>query len=189
MIQAAQRVHQRLNLTSNIIIRDCVEDDLPHLEWFGWYTGFRDAIRATYRRQERGDASIIVADLQGFPIGQVWVEYGRRNIDAVGYIWALRVIPFLRNNGIGTTLLLVAEQQLRQRGFTWAELGVEKHSRANALYQRLGYQIIGASIDDVTYRTPEGELRRDPIDQWICRKNLRFASSRPVLANVQVETT
>jgi len=96
MIQAAQRVHQRLNLTSNIIIRDCVEDDLPHLEWFGWYTGFRDAIRATYRRQERGDASIIVADLQGFPIGQVWVEYGRRNIDAVGYIWALRVIPFLR---------------------------------------------------------------------------------------------
>ncbi len=189
MIQAAQQAHRRLNLNLHVTIRDCRESDLTNLEWFGCYSGHRDTIRAAFRRHERGDACMLVADLDGFPVGQGWVEFGRRALDSVGYIWALRVMPFLQNKGIGTSILQVAEQMLRQRGFTWAELGVEKHSRANALYQRLGYHIVGASIDDVTYRSPDGELRREPIDQWICRKNIRFPMEDRVSTNEEVETT
>ena len=41
-------------------------------EWFGLFTDHRKMILAAYDSQERGEALMLVAETQGFPVGQVW---------------------------------------------------------------------------------------------------------------------
>ncbi len=58
-----------------------------------------------------------------------------RSISGFGrHIWALRVFPLLRNHGIGSRLLIAAEQLLFEKGYRWSDLTVDKHEpRAPAL--------------------------------------------------------
>src|SRR5438093_11002918 len=57
-----------------ITVRICRREDLPALEWFGLFTEHREIIRETFESQERGEAVMLIADLNGFPIGQVWIN-------------------------------------------------------------------------------------------------------------------
>src|SRR3954452_1668751 len=115
-------------LTLPVAIRACVREDLPKLEWFGLFTRHREIFRAPYASQERGENLMLVAEVNAFPAGQVWVDLVRKRAESAGVLWAVRVFPFLQGLGIGARLIAAAEQALRARGFAYAELGVEKPS-------------------------------------------------------------
>jgi ribosomal protein S18 acetylase RimI-like enzyme len=101
------------------------------------------------------------------------VDLAKRKPERTGYIWAVRVFPFLRGLGIGTILMEFAEDLLRQRGFVQAEVGVEKsNDRARQLYLRLGYRLHCELEEEYSYTTPDGVSARHVVDQWILRKKL-----------------
>ena len=69
-----------------ITIRQCVEADLPLLEWYGLFSHHREIFHATFERQKRGQNVMLVADLRGFPVGQAWIAKGYVPT-AVGLWW------------------------------------------------------------------------------------------------------
>jgi ribosomal protein S18 acetylase RimI-like enzyme len=158
-------------LTLPVTIRTCRRDDLPALEWFGLFAEHREIIRATFESQERGEAVMLVADINGFPAGQVWINLTLKKAEATGALWAVRVFPFLRNMGIGARLLVAAEELLRSRGFAGVELGVEKDNpHARRFYERHGYHVTGTARGEYQYTSPDGAAMQIPIDEWILRK-------------------
>jgi ribosomal protein S18 acetylase RimI-like enzyme len=156
-----------------VAIRACTEDDLPALEWFGVFTPHRQLIRDAYERQLLGEVVMLVAEMNGFPVGQAWIDFVRHAGDSVGGIWALRVLPPLQRTGIGTQLLSAAEMIIGARGRAAAEVGVEKdNSGARCLYERVGYRVVREEYEEYDFTTPDGAQMRVPVDQWILRKRL-----------------
>jgi ribosomal protein S18 acetylase RimI-like enzyme len=144
-------------ISLEIRIRPCRLEDLPGLEWWGNFTAHREIIQAAFDSQEHGEALLLLADTQGYPIGQVWIRFAPPHRDRTGLLWALRVFPCLQNQGIGGRLLQAAEQTLRNHGFDHAELEVERDNpHARRFYERHGYRI--------------AELT--PDEGWILRKTL-----------------
>ena len=83
------------------------------------------------------------------------------------------MIPCPQNLGIGTRLVRAAEPLVRQRGFTTAELGVDKtNPAARRLYERLGYAVVGAEQDSWEYLTPDGGHAVEHSDEWILHRAL-----------------
>src|SRR4051812_19296174 len=57
-----------------VSIRPCMREALPQLEWFGLYTPHREIIGEAFDRQGRGENLMLVAEVNGFPVGQVWID-------------------------------------------------------------------------------------------------------------------
>ena len=149
------------------------EADLEALEWYGEYSDQRELIADTFARQQSGELLMLLAMIGGFPVGQVWIDLVRQRSENTGMLYALRVFSFLRGSGLGRVLVRAAEAELRQRGFTTAEIGAEKDNpRARTLYERLGYTLIGERADPLTYRKPDGDLVETVVDQWILSRKL-----------------
>jgi ribosomal protein S18 acetylase RimI-like enzyme len=162
-----------------VTIRRCRQEDLPGLEWFGMFTAHRELIGTAYERQRLGEVVMLVASVNGFPAGQVWVDLVRPGPPSTGRVWALRVLPVMRGLGLGTRLLAAAEKVVRVRRLIAAEIGVEKHNpRARLLYERLGYIVTREELEEYEYSTPDGVRKRVPVDQWILRKALRAGRRR-----------
>lgn len=158
-------------------IRPCREDDLTTLEWFGLFAPDRPLIRETFDASLRGQAVMLVAEVNGVASGQVWIDLSRARIDRTGVIWALRVFPCLQNLGLGSRLLQAAEHVIRARGLPRAELQVERDNPAARLYRRLGYQLVGEA------RGPD--IDGKPARQSVMRKDLaRLRRSRAVRSGV-----
>jgi ribosomal protein S18 acetylase RimI-like enzyme len=170
----ASNVWAPFTVSFSVTVRMCREDDLPALEWYGLFTEHREIIRETFENQQRGDAVMLVADLNGFPVGQVWINLALKREERTGALWAVRVLPCLQNQGIGARLMTAAEQLLAERGYTGVELGVEKENPgARRFYERLGYRLTGIAQGEYQYTTPDGTPATMPIDEWILRKELR----------------
>lgn len=166
-------VLERATLGVPVTIRLCREADLPNLEWFGLYTPHREIILESFRQQQRGDGRMILADVNGFPAGQAWLDFARRRHLMRATIWAVRVFPPFRGNGLGTRLMLAAERIAQEQGYLEAGLGVDRDNAAVLpFYERLGYVACGNERGRYSYRTPDGSLMRVPIDQWLLRKPL-----------------
>jgi GNAT superfamily N-acetyltransferase len=164
----------RFSLELQLKIRHCARQDLPQLEWFGLYTEHRQLIEDAFQRQQTGEVIMLLADLDGFPVGQAWLDLTARSAESVGVIWALRVFPLLRNHGIGGRLMIAAEQLLLEKGYRWSELTVDKHEpRARRLYERLGYRSLGSTEGLLSYTTPEKKSVALNLQLWILRKPLR----------------
>lgn len=173
MVMFVSDPFQHFTVSMPVTIRLCRKDDLPALEWFGMFTDHREMILAAYDSQERGEALMLVAEMQGFPIGQVWIDVTLEHVHAIGVLWAVRVFPTLQNRGIGTRLMVAAEDILRRRGCTAVELGVEKDNLpAKRFYERQGYRVVADTRDEYSYTTPGGVLVCVPTEQWILRKPL-----------------
>jgi ribosomal protein S18 acetylase RimI-like enzyme len=158
-----------------VTIRRCAEQDLPGLEWYGRFSPHREIIRSAYDAQCRGDGHMLIADVNGFPAGQVWIDLARYRAQRIGVLWAVRVYPFLCSLGIGRRLVEVAEQRLRELGYVGAELGVERDNPdARRLYERLGYVIEREARVAFSYTPPWGGAPvTEKLDQLIMRKRLR----------------
>jgi ribosomal protein S18 acetylase RimI-like enzyme len=83
------------------------------------------------------------------------------------------VHPVLQSCGIGTVLVRAAEDRIRARGLSCAELGVEAgNPRARALYERLGYVAYGSAPDGWDEEAPDGSIRRYETTCVLLRKPL-----------------
>ena len=177
MAMLVSALSQQFTVSISVTIRLCRKGDLPALEWFGMFTDHREMILAAYASQERGEALMLVAEMQGFPIGQVWIDLTLEQEAATGVLWAVRVFPMLQNRGIGTRLMVAAEDVLRRRGCTAVELGVEKDNLpAKRFYERQGYRVVADTQDEYSYTTPGGVLVCVPTEQWILHKALSLAA-------------
>lgn len=172
-------VLDRFELALDVTIRSCVERDLAPLEWFGLFTEHRNIIRATFEAQKRDRALMLVADWNGFPVGQAWIDFVKASDRASALLWAIRVLPALQGAGIGRRLVLAAEEAARRRGFAGARLGVEKdNAGARRFYERLGYRLAGAMAEKSRYTTPDGVRVCVPVDQWVLDKPLTTCRGR-----------
>jgi ribosomal protein S18 acetylase RimI-like enzyme len=167
LAQEPTELRERFSLTLDVHIRGCRSNDLRDLEWFGMFSAAADraAIESAYRRHLAGEEVFLVADANHFPVGQVWVDLTTKRPERTGVIWALRVLPCLQGLGIGTRLIGAAEQAMKARGHATSELGVEKDNpRAQRLYERLGYRVVGENH--------ESDDERGGFWEWIMTKPL-----------------
>lgn len=162
-----------------IFIRQANKDDLIGLEWNGEYKHFRRLYADTYLMAEQGRAIIWIAEIKwrGL-IGQCFVSLkGNRPDVADGvdraYIYGFRVQPRFRNQGIGTQIMKIIEEDLRKRGFQQVTLNVSKENRdARRFYTRLGYFVIGSDPGDWSYIDDQGKRRDVHEPAWRMIKNL-----------------
>lgn len=160
-------------LTLPVTIRFARRNDLPDLEWFGLHTPHREILANAYRMQERGSGALLVAEVNGFPVGQLCIDFIRKRHARRATLWALRVFQPFRKQGLGTRLMAMGERTVLDHGFREAELGVDRdNAGVLAFYDRLGYVPCGTERGRYSYRTPSGEFVQVPIDQWILSKPL-----------------
>ena len=164
---------ETFTVSLEVTIRTCRASDLAGLEWFGMFSEHREIIRSTWEAQERGEALMLVAEVNGFPAGQVWINLVLKQAEGTGALLAVRVFPLLQNLGIGARLMQASEEALRSRGYTSVELGVERDNPgARRFYERLGYRVVGTAQGEEQYAISEGTPLTMTIDEWILRKEL-----------------
>jgi ribosomal protein S18 acetylase RimI-like enzyme len=170
--------HTALILEIPVTFRIATREDLPKLEWFGQYTHFRNLIRRSFREQVNGRRLLLVADFNGFPIGQVFIQFQSMNTNIAdgstrGYFYSFRVMDLFQNQGIGTRLLQEAETILIERGYRYVTLSVAKDNPdALRLYERNGYYIIGQDEGRWSYVDHRG-VTRDVVEPcWMLEKSL-----------------
>lgn len=132
-------------------IRSCSAHDLRALEWQGCFRDHRAIIERTFAQAERREQLMWIADVQGFPAGQLWLDL------RLDRIWAARVIPPLQGRGIGARLVQVAERALAARGRARISVAVEvSNARALRFWNRQGYRPLQRIVEPWSYDTPDG---------------------------------
>jgi hypothetical protein len=91
-------------LPARFVIRACEERDLDNLEWFGIFKAHRAIFHEAFRRHRAGENPMLVLDLGGFPVGQVWIDLMKKRAQSTGVLWALRVFPIFQGMGLGYVL-------------------------------------------------------------------------------------
>jgi len=141
----------RSGLLSLISFRTAIESDLVALEWNGAYSHYRQLYQEIFQSAQRGDAILWIADLEDVGIiGQLFVQLNsvRRELAdgaSRAYLYAFRIKPSYRRNGIGSYMLSHVERRLLDRGFQYICLNVSRdNAAARELYERSGYRIIAA---------------------------------------------
>lgn len=162
----------------SVTFRLAEKSDVPKLEWYGLYIHFRHLLRRAYREQLRGRRLMLIADCNGFPIGQVFIQLASTNemvADGItrAYLYSFRVMEMFQGHGIGTRLLQEAESILRERGFSIATLSVAKtNHEAMRLYQRNGYRIFAEDAGRWDYVDHRGITQYVDEPCWVLEKFL-----------------
>lgn len=155
-------------------IREIVEDDLSGFH--EWYGPQRDAsFRESLERHQAGKLVYLVALVGGRPIGHLGVilDPEERSRMGPGELWQLGVHPVLQGHGIGTRLIETGEHILRGHGIRSASIGVAyDNPSAKRLYERLGYEVVGESVDRWSYTDTDGEEVQVVEDGWDLQKEL-----------------
>jgi GNAT superfamily N-acetyltransferase len=98
-------------------------------------------------RQEAGGGVLLVAWLEGWPVGDVFLQRDqadepevRRHLPGVAMLVHLEVLGPVQRRGIGTALIRAGEDTARRLGHDRIALGVGlDNPGARRLYERLGY--------------------------------------------------
>ncbi len=168
--QLLEQFHVESMLNVPIVIRAAQHSDLAKLEWFGSYAHFRDLYRRTWLDHQAGQRLMLVADLRGFPVGQVWLDVTPFEY---AYLYALRVFEPLQNLHIGTALVRAAQALAVQHGYRQIQLAVEKTNHAaRRLYEREGFQMFGQRVDVWSYTDQHGQIHWIQEDVFGMRKTL-----------------
>lgn len=174
----AQNESYDLRLNLPLQIRAATEQDLHHLEWYGQFTHFRRVFQRAYWEQITGKRLILVADLNGFPVGRLFMQFQSKDSRLAdgtqrAYLYSFNVLEFLRGQGIGTNLLQYAEALLIQRGFTIATIAVAKeNTQALRLYTRHGYKIFSETEGKWRYIDHQGQIQHKHEPAHILLKTL-----------------
>ena len=162
--------YQEFDVRARVIIRATRHEDLPKLEWFGAFAHFRELYQRTWHDHQAGRRLMLVADLHGFPIGQVWLDVMPAEY---AYLYALRVMEPLQGLGVGTRLIESAEALARSHGYRQIHLAVEKNNAgARRLYERLGFRIFSQRVDTWSYTDHHGQVHWVQEDVYGMRKAL-----------------
>jgi GNAT superfamily N-acetyltransferase len=154
-----------------LTVRNLTAEDL-HPGFAGWSETHRQGTLEALERAKLGDVDFLaVCPPSGIPVATGGVDYAKPS--GIPVIWQLEVDARLHSCGIGTLLIEALEQRIRDRGLTWAELGVdENHPRPRALYERLGYVVTGREPGAWNQEAPDGTVTRYETTITVLRKNL-----------------
>ncbi len=168
-----------ISLQIEVVFRFAERADLPKLEWHGEYTHFRRVFQKAFEDQQAGRRLMLLADLNGWPIGQVFIQLESHDNAFVtpgkrAYLYSLRVMNMFQRHGLGTTLLREAESLLIERDFESVSIAAAKDNPgARRLYERLGFEVITEDSGRWQYIDHEGRTRHVVEPCWILEKQLR----------------
>lgn len=86
---------------------------------------------------------VLIAEPDGEPVG--WLRWGMF-WDSTPFMNLLYVLDGFRGQGVGRSLVMVWEEQLRQSGFSLAMTSTAADECAQHFYRRLGYCDVGGFI-------------------------------------------
>ncbi len=162
-----------------VVIRQANLGDLPGLEWEGEFAHFRRVYADAYRRAQRGLSLIWIADLPSRGIiGQVFIQLVCDRFELAdghtrAYLYSFRVRPEYRSSGLGTRIMEIVEEDIRQRGMTYITLNVAKDNpRAQKLYERRGYRRVAHEPGLWSYPDENGVWRSMEEPAWRMEKKL-----------------
>jgi ribosomal protein S18 acetylase RimI-like enzyme len=132
-----------------VVIRALQQEDNLKLEWQGG-ADLRNFYQRQWMAHEIGEAFVLIADFNGFPIGQAAIYWeGKPAHPGIPDLQSLRVHPIFQGQGIGTQLLEAGALVVKQRGFSQIGLSVNPDNlRAHHLYERCGYRVMCAPYQD-----------------------------------------
>jgi ribosomal protein S18 acetylase RimI-like enzyme len=163
---------------SKVLVREARESDLKALEWEGRYQHFRRLYRRAMTEAQRGRRILLVAEVDGRIVGQIFIQLasGRAELadgERSGYLYAFRVRPSFRGQGIGSQLLEAAEQALRVRAFERAVIAVAQDNQAALrLYENHDYRRFAEDPGEWSYIDHRGRLQRVSEPAFILEKRL-----------------
>ncbi len=134
---------------SIVRVRALRESDNVPLEWHGG-----EDLRSFYERQlwahQSGEAFVLIADFNGFPIGQAAIYWtGKPTHPHWPDLQSLRVHPVFQGQGIGTRLLDAASIIVKARGLPHLSLSVSVVNHgAHRLYERCGFRVSSQPYED-----------------------------------------
>src|SRR6478735_11269122 len=111
-------------VTPRVSVRDLLPQDLPACTWSGSATHLRHVERELVRAAAGEVDYLAVCTAADLPVAIGGVDY--RVSEGAGTLWQLAVLPALQGHGLGTLLIRAAEQRIRDRGLSRAELAVEE---------------------------------------------------------------
>jgi ribosomal protein S18 acetylase RimI-like enzyme len=165
--------YSNFNINIEGIIRSCRSEDLKKLLWFGKFYEHKEIINKAYERQSKGELIFLVAEINNFPAGQLWIDFKKSRHPGTALIWAFRVFSPFRSLGIGKRLIKCSEKILISKKFKFAEIGVEKDNRrAKSFYEKMGYIVYDEISENWNYTNPEENVIGRISTQWILRKEL-----------------
>jgi ribosomal protein S18 acetylase RimI-like enzyme len=161
-------------------IRPVELEELPALEWDGEFAHFRLLFRQAYLDMQSGSRLLLVMEdsTSHEIIGQVFLQFNSSDVRFAdgrgrGYLYALRMKPLYRRQGLGTRLIRSAEDALRHMGMSVVSIGVAKDNEpARVLYERLGYRILADLPGEWTYVDHLGHLQTVVEPAWLMEKRL-----------------
>ncbi len=161
-----------------VVIRSATESDLPAMEWEGEYAHFRRLYRRALAEASHGRRRLLLAEVSQLVVGQLFVQLSGSPLASsepgrTGYLYAFRVRPAFRNQGIGTRLVHHAEACLREKGHRRAVLSVAKENLdARRLYERLGYCVCAEDPGEWSYVDDAGNMRQVSEPAYVLEKRL-----------------
>lgn len=163
------RVTATFRTTLEVEVREITEDDLAGFR--DWY-GSDEIARTSLELHRTGKAVYLVGIVRDQLVAHLGVDLTKAH-EGVGVLWQLGVRPVLQGHGIGTWLIEIGEDVLRERGLSAVEIGVAKNNvGARRLYERIGYEVVGEGIDRWSYTDPDGERVEVAEDIWTLHKEL-----------------
>jgi ribosomal protein S18 acetylase RimI-like enzyme len=171
-----------ISLQLEVVFRVAERDDLPKLEWYGQYLHFRRLFQRTFEEQTAGRRLMLLADVNGWPVGQVFVQlesYDNLFMDMRkrAYLYSLRVMEAFQHKGIGTALIREAEAILVERRYDSVSIAAAKDNPgARRLYERLGFRVFAEDTGRWHYVDHEGHTRYVTEPCWLLEKQLKLLS-------------
>ena len=127
---------------TSLTIDDLTTEDLPHIAWSGSPSHLRSVARQLARISTGEVDYLAVRAPGGQPV-------------AKGVQLATR--EELQGLGIGTLLVRELERRIERRGCRAAMLSVDQaNRRPQALYERLGYRVVGERVSGWEVTKPDG---------------------------------
>lgn len=164
---------------SDVMIRLATKADLTAMEWEGEYQHFRSVYANAFTRMQQGTSLIWVAEIPGYGlIGQVFVQLICDRPELAdgwqrAYLYAFRIKPQFRNQGLGSSIVKVIEEFLVLRQFTRLTLNVARENvNAIRLYRRLNFQIVGEEPGVWSYPDDKGVWHTVHEPSWRMEKLL-----------------
>jgi ribosomal protein S18 acetylase RimI-like enzyme len=125
-----------------LIVNDLTADDLSDIVWSGGETHVESVAKELAKVASGEVEYLAVRAPNGKPIAKGCINYTEH--EGAGTLTQLATVGGLQGLGVGSRMIAVAEDRIRQRGLTIAMMGVEENNpRAQALYERLGYRPTG----------------------------------------------
>ena len=162
-----------------LTIRQMTASDVgPLATALGWPTR---GIESRYKEQAEGKREVLVAVVEGTPIGSVSINV-RPDVPGLTHLFALDVAPAFHRRGIGTALIGAVERSARARRLdgVWLDVAVDNMD-AMRLYERLGYRRCAAVVNRWSHLDEHGVQKE--VAEMCYRMFKRF--NRAASANVQ----